>query len=339
MVRHPSEFMQVQKSALTPGKMLEVNLYVYLPENKSILYFRRSGEVIGANDYESLQKIPDKNLLIPRSEHKQYLLMLSREMNHQIQTGSLNSPAVKQGAGAVLGSITASRAGDEKPSGEVAREILATVPKLVESMVLQFKRTPSLETYEAILNSIQGSEDILEDHHRKVSALAVLIMLTVDQMGNDELVHLGTAGLVHDMGLKETTKILLERHVIGDEEFTASEKIIYMRHPEMTSEALRKNKIIVSPRVHEIINDHHENWDGSGFKAISGGAINVGARVLRIADDIVGCISHPKNHLGFKEALAHITARGTQFARPTYDPTIVNKLGESLGIGDPVQFG
>jgi HD-GYP domain-containing protein (c-di-GMP phosphodiesterase class II) len=340
MVRHPSEFMQVQKGALTPGKMLEVNLYVYLPENKSILYFRRSGEVISDADFESLQKIPAQNLLIPRSEHKQYLTMLSREMNAHISSGSFDAPAVKQGAGAVLGSITATSAGDEKPSGEVAREVLSTIPKLVENMIRQFKKTPSLETYEAILNSIQASDDILEDHHRKVSALAVLILLTVvDQPNNDDLIHLGIAGLVHDLGLRDSTKILLERHVIGDEEFTASEKIIYMRHPELSSAALHLKKIVVSPRVHDIISDHHENWDGSGFKALSGTAINFSARILRLTDDIVGVISHPKNHLGFREALAHVSARGTQFNAPHYDPQIVNKLGESLGIGEPIQYG
>jgi response regulator RpfG family c-di-GMP phosphodiesterase len=141
------------------------------------------------------------------------------------------------------------------------------------------------------------------------------------------------------MGLRDTTKILMDRHVIGDEEFTASEKIIYMRHPEMTAQALHAKKIIVSPRVLDIISDHHENWDGSGFKAISGPTINYSARILRLADDIVACISHPKNHLGFREALAHVSARGTQFKAPWYDPQVVNKLGESLGIGEPIQYG
>ncbi len=109
-----------------------------------------------------------------------------------------------------------------------------------------------------------------------------------------------------------------------------SEKIIYLRHIDLVIDLLKKDKANISKNALNLIQQHHENWDGSGFKGLQGTAIQRSARILRIADDVVGCVNHAERPAGFKEALQFLGSKRGADGQAIYDMDIISVL-EKMG--------
>ena len=137
----------------------------------------------------------------------------------------------------------------------------------------------------------------------------------------DDLSDIAAAGLIHDLGLKEITKELADSHIKEIRKLSNQEKLVYMRHIDLTLERLKKEKLSITPGVQRIIELHHENWEGSGFKGFMGNKIYRPARLLRIADDLVSLIQNQSNQMGFSSALELLTKE-----TGAYDPIIFGSL-------------
>ncbi|HHW02433.1 MAG TPA: HD domain-containing protein [Thermoanaerobacterales bacterium] len=122
------------------------------------------------------------------------------------------------------------------------------------------------------------------------------------------------AGLLHDIGA-----ISLPEHVVHytdiKEHFTNQ---ILFKHPEKSAHIVRQ----ISPLfiAADMIMDHHEQWDGSGYpRGLAGNNINLGGQILRIADtfDILARVKPPLSLNGMKTSLA--ARRGTEFSDLIYE--------------------
>ncbi|MBQ1491055.1 MAG: HD domain-containing protein [Blautia sp.] len=117
-------------------------------------------------------------------------------------------------------------------------------------------------------------------HGVAVSNMAYLVS---KELGfSEELSYeLAVAGMLHDIG-----KLLLKGYIYGREDGPlVIEQMKYVRmHSALGYEAL-KAEGKYSAFVLESILYHHENYDGSGYpENLSGDAIPIGARVLRVCD-------------------------------------------------------
>ena len=140
----------------------------------------------------------------------------------------------------------------------------------------------------------------------------------------DELADLATAGLLHDFGLEQIPKPIVAKYLMGEEEnLNPSEKVVYIRHPEITIELLKKTHTQISPAVARMIHQHHENFDGSGFKGLIGAQIFQPARILRIADEVVNCVVQPSKKLSFTEAIDYLRIKNEHATAPLFDPQML----------------
>jgi putative nucleotidyltransferase with HDIG domain/PAS domain S-box-containing protein len=123
------------------------------------------------------------------------------------------------------------------------------------------------------------------------------------------------AGLLHDVGMITVPASLLNKPT----EFTAAEAALVHTHAEAGAKLLAK---LSDPRIAEIVHQHHERVNGSGYpRGLSGDAIAVEARVLAVAD-VVESICSPRAHrpaLGMQVALAEIESN----AGVLYDKDVV----------------
>lgn len=122
------------------------------------------------------------------------------------------------------------------------------------------------------------------------------------------------AGLLHDIGA-----ISLPEHVVHytdiREHFTNP---ILFNHPEKSAQIVKQ----ISPLflAADMIMDHHEQWDGSGYpRGLAGNSINLGGQILRIADtfDILARVKPPLNLNGMKTSLS--ARRGTEYSNLIYE--------------------
>ena len=154
-------------------------------------------------------------------------------------------------------------------------------------------------------------------HQQRVAELACAIAIEME-LGRNRIEAIQMAGLVHDLGkLYIPTEILNKPGRLSDLEFN------FMKtHPEIAYNILKN--IDFDWPIAQIILQHHEKMDGSGYPyGIKGHDIQLEARILTVADVVEAMTSFRpyRAALRLEDALAEITGkRGI-----LYDPAVVDQ--------------
>jgi len=125
------------------------------------------------------------------------------------------------------------------------------------------------------------------------------------------------AGLVHDIGmLSVPTEIINKPGSLTDEE-----KLLVKQHPEASYKILKQ--IDFPWPIAEIVLQHHERLDGSGYpRHLKGEQILLEAKILAVADVVQAMSSHRPHRpsLKLKPALGEITEKKGKL----YEPRVVD---------------
>jgi PAS domain S-box-containing protein/putative nucleotidyltransferase with HDIG domain len=159
-------------------------------------------------------------------------------------------------------------------------------------------------TVEAMGAMIAARDPYTADHEKRVTELAVAI---AGQMGCDKPATEGLrlAGLVHDIGKLTVPAEILNKPSL----LTPIELELIKGHALAAFEILKS--IEFDYPVADIVVQHHERQDGSGYPAeLAGDEILKEARILAVADVVEAMASHRpyRAALGLEVALAEIAA-------------------------------
>jgi len=140
-------------------------------------------------------------------------------------------------------------------------------------------------------------------HQRRVTQLACAI---AEKMGfsSDQITGLRLAGLIHDIGkVRVPAEILTNPNVLTEAEMT-----IIKMHPSLGYDLLKT--LDLPWPVADIINQHHERLNGSGYPSgLVGNVILREAKILAVADVVEAIASHRpyRPALGIDKALEEIS--------------------------------
>ncbi|MCX7843973.1 MAG: HD-GYP domain-containing protein [Candidatus Bipolaricaulota bacterium] len=153
-------------------------------------------------------------------------------------------------------------------------------------------------------------------HQRRVAELACAIAQELG-LSAERIQGLRVAALLHDVGkaLFVPIEILSKPGKLTDLEMA-----LIREHPRAGYEILRR--VEFPWPVAEIVHQHHERLDGSGYpRGLKGEAILLEARILAVADVVEAMSSHRpyRPALGVEAALAEIREK----AGKLYDPKVV----------------
>jgi PAS domain S-box-containing protein len=170
------------------------------------------------------------------------------------------------------------KAGEAKEVG-ILRDITGR-KKAEEELKKSFERLQkSFEgTINALVSALEKRDPYAVGHQRRVTKLACAIAREMD-LSKDQIDGLRLAGPVHDVGkLRIPTEILIKPHPLSQFEF-----VIVKMHPQIGYEILKP--IEFPYPVAQIVLQHHERMDGSGYPAgLKGAKILLEARILGVAD-------------------------------------------------------
>jgi len=175
----------------------------------------------------------------------------------------------------------------------------------------------SLEgTVNVLISAIEMKDPYTAGHQRRVSHLVRAIAGEMGLSG-DQIEGLRMASLIHDLG-----KITVPAEILSKPgELNPLERGMIQTHPQIGYAAL-KNIEFPWP-VADIVLQHHERMDGSGYpQGLSGKEIMLEARILAVADVVEAMSSHRpyRPAHAMKEALEEISQnRGI-----LYDPEVVD---------------
>ncbi|MCE9632716.1 MAG: HD-GYP domain-containing protein [Methylophilales bacterium] len=200
----------------------------------------------------------------------------------------------------------------------------AETEELVNSMV-----DSVLTEGDVIIQAMDGSRlgDDTYFHPLNVTVLALMLAKSLD-VSVQEANYLGLAALFHDVGKGQIPDTVL----MNDGELTKAEQSLLQEHVEFSANLAREAGM--PERVIQIIMQHHERVDGSGYPAgLKGNDIDPLARLLTLVNAYDG-LCNPINPM---EAMTPYGALSYLFAseRKKFDAGMLNLFIKSLGVYPP----
>lgn len=270
-----------------------------------------------------------------------------REQNRQVaaklQPGPLRDLASARGGPVPIGAATYTDRHTVEQELPRAREVYHEAQEVVnriredvgKNRVLDARRATVL--VKGLVDSIIANPEalmlLLMLKQEAESAFDQAVMVAVNmlafgrQLGlpRDELSVLGLAGILLDVGMVQLPKQLLAKKTL-----TPTEHAIVKRHVGFGQDLLRRSQG-VPERVVDIVGEHHEREDGSGYpRGLIANEISVYGKMAAIADCYreLTTGSHGRLRTSAYEALEMMHSWSGRF----FHPTLVEQFIQSIGI-------
>lgn len=185
------------------------------------------------------------------------------------------------------------------------------IKQVHERLKMSFEKTIG-----ALALSLEKRDEYTTGHQQRVTDLACAIANEIN-LPDDLIYGIRMGGIIHDVGkVYVPAQFLTKPGKLTENEFN-----VIKDHVQNGYEILKK--IEFPWPVAEIVLQHHENWDGSGYpQGLSGEEIILEARIMRVADTIEAMSTNRPYRIvpGLEKALNTIKeGKGKQ-----YDPQVVD---------------
>ncbi len=235
-------------------------------------------------------------------------------------------------SGDMVGMLLVGRPHGAEPFNEEEITPLDALAEIGATALQRAHATTQLE--EAFLQAVLALSQAMDarDHyhggHSKQLAEWSVAVAHAMGLSKEETETVRLAALLHDIGkIGIPDEILLKPGPL-----TAHEWDIMRQHPLIGARILRPLRRLEA--VAQIVEAHHERWDGSGYpQGLKGEAIPLGARILAVVDSYGAMIDKrvyhaPRSH---EEAVAEIREQAGRL----YDPAVVRAFLEVIDYLSP----
>ncbi|WP_319470876.1 HD-GYP domain-containing protein [uncultured Pseudodesulfovibrio sp.] len=175
------------------------------------------------------------------------------------------------------------------------------------------------------LSKLSNYDEYTYAHSINVSTIAVVFGEYLG-MSRDELVQLGIAGMLHDLGKTAVpSRIINKRARLTTDEFD-----IIKRHPQYGHDILKRQEDIPA-EILDAVRNHHEKYNGSGYpRQRTKDEIPPFARILSLAD-VYDALTSDRS---YKEAILPNKALAIMYGmrEQDFDPLEVQMFIKCLGI-------
>ena len=173
---------------------------------------------------------------------------------------------------------------------------------------------PDLSTKEQdflqlVLRMLQGYPDSLYQHSLRVADISRCLARDLELSPN-EIASVRLGGLLHDLGKVSLPDDIFDK---ADDLLSDEEVELLMSHPEDGSQAIDKSLVPEHLSIHDIIELHHEKWDGTGFpKGLAEDDIPLLAQIVGLADYYDHLVTHRPYDpaVSHNEAIEHLEEQG-----------------------------
>lgn len=180
----------------------------------------------------------------------------------------------------------------------------------------------------AMAKAVESRDPYTAGHQQRVADIAAVIAARMDFL-EERIMYLKMAGSIHDIG-----KISVPAEILSKPgRLSQSEMNIIREHPLTGYEILKE--IEFPYPFAEIVYQHHERIDGSGYpNGLTGDQIHLDAKILAVADVLEAMASHRpyRPALGVAIAMEEIQKNKGRF----YDPQVVDVCCKAIENGEIV---
>jgi len=330
MISITEEYFPVSIKEVTPGKNLPFKVYCHLKLNQKMVILRQNDEHFSA---EALQELKAKEiyfLYVHNNDKEKYQDFLASDIAAIFSDKSLTDIERVQQVGIktrdMLGKI------QNVSSVEEAKAIMTSMNDFSQGIIRQCTSPQFSKSFRNLQKFLKEGSD-LTVHSLNVSSLSVVFALALEKVELSFVESLAQAGLIHDLSLVDAGPDIIESYLNKPEEFSKLQATFpsdhnYLTHPQKLVQSIEGKGLSLPSAVKEIILQHHENFDGTGFpRHLKGPAIHLGAKILRICNDYeLAFRAHTKNGKVYELKTILGKMEEKQKEIKAYDPRILAAL-------------
>ncbi len=301
---------------------LDFDTYLYFPINDKRIQFSKGGEAMGQSRIDNLKAHNFSTLLVPKSQIDKFYAYSAKTLKALLNGDGISETERQERARESVCELLKG-VYQIKGSGGFSegQELVASCREIVKALV---SSQPGGREFIERLGAIMGGQDSSYSHLANVAAYATLFAVG---LGMKDVQELAMAALFHDVGLQGLSPRLQEA---AEVQLTPEELALYETHPMLSVKIMQEKRFPVSDKVHKIIMQHHECFNGSGFpKKISGSQICMEARILAVADrfDELTVVQTGRALMSPFEAINKLRQEAARDpGRMTLDPVVLNKV-------------
>ncbi|MDR2608942.1 MAG: HD-GYP domain-containing protein [Treponema sp.] len=163
----------------------------------------------------------------------------------------------------------------------------------------------------------------------KSSVNAAILSALIAQelkLPNHKIMQIIIGALLHDVGMLRLPKEILDKR--GGLSETELQRM--KNHPLYTHKIVAK-ELLYPEDVGLIALQHHERWDGEGYpRRVSGNAIDMGARIVSVADAFEAMVSQKsyRNSMMGYQAMKNLLSDNSR----RFDPDVLKAFIQTMGI-------
>lgn len=271
----------VSTEMIPKNKVLPYDLYINSSGREGYERFVcicRQGRTLSENElYEIQQRF--HNVYVREVDRGNFLKAFTDVPGVPIEKKAV---LVKESAIKHLGEIFSK---DTELTSEVLNESLHGCKETIEGLVSLIKKD-DVDSIQNLIGKLSFHDFYTFDHSINVAMYCISIYRMIKPDARDqELIVAGLGGLLHDIGkIKIPTQIINSPYKLKDDEFH-----LIQQHPGWGSELIGQPDISThgTPKniIQQVIHQHHENFDGSGYpRGLTGENIHVLARLTAMSD-------------------------------------------------------
>ena len=157
---------------------------------------------------------------------------------------------------------------------------------------------------------------------------AILSALIAEELkfSHHKVQQVVTGALLHDVGMLKLPKEIVDKK--GG--LSSAELQRIQSHPLYTYKIVNK-ELLYPEDVGLIVLQHHERWDGEGYpRRISGASIDLGARIVSVADAFEAMVSQKpyRNSMMGYQAMKNLLSDNLR----RFDPDVIKAFIQTMGI-------
>ncbi|HEY9869513.1 MAG TPA: diguanylate cyclase, partial [Candidatus Obscuribacterales bacterium] len=142
-----------------------------------------------------------------------------------------------------------------------------------------------VDMVKALATALYSKSDYYKSHHLETARFAELVAKIMG-LSQQQVEQLRVASLLHDVGV-----LSIPEDIIGKQGLVTPEEMeVIAQHPSLGAQMLRPIRALKD--ICDIVECHHECWDGTGYpRGLKGEEIPLPARILSIVDAFHAMIS------------------------------------------------
>ncbi len=315
-----SDYSEVMLAKINPEAELPADVFIFL--NGKHVKFKNKGDVLGKEKYDLFMAKNVKSIYVESDLVLEFMDWLTDTKAEDIEdmvkeAGEENRDIIEDSL--ALKEIVYEVFSDEK----LTPDKIEAIQGHVEDFVGKIQKDPI--TAQAI-QAIMARNDDIAAHSVNVANLAVFLGMAVGHGHSFVLENLYMGSIFHDYG-----KAKIPAEIYANPSHPEYDHWI-KQHPENSVKIIRKSEGI-SDQVFNIMLQHHEYYDGSGYpEGLKGSNIYSLAQIVSMANEIDNLLTQTKS-LEVVERYKKVVEMLTMGDGTKWDPKFFPRVTQAFRLG------